>query len=100
MAKDIPGWKRVSKLIGLQMDESQQVDGSWYIPEDGAQSLQKLVDEWMEELWSAYHFHTYVGKGGERVGVVSDGKHALRILKEWGKVDEQGHVKVEPEEEE
>ncbi len=93
----IPGWKEVSKkdAVGFGYDGKllapQVVDGKWYIPDEGGSSLQKLWDEYIELVWSDYHFHTFAGKGGKRFGVVSDGDIAIRVLKECGKLDEDGN---------
>lgn len=91
--REIPGWKQIPSRpkIGTAM-YGQEVDGKWYIPDDGTASLQKLVDEWMEHLWSDYRSHTFVGKDGQRFGVISDGDHAIRILREWGKLDKKGNI--------
>lgn len=94
MAKEIPGWEPIvptNNGVVFISRVSQLVDGVWYDPKNSG-SLQKLVDEWEELLWSDYHFHTFVGNGGQRFGVVSDGTHAIRILKEWGKLDAKGNI--------
>lgn len=97
----IPGWRVVSEetltdsIIIDGGPDVQWVDGVKYVPNDGSESLQKLWDEYMELVWQDYHHHTAVGKGGKRRGVVSDGYDAIRILKELGKLDEDGHMTEE-----
>lgn len=98
----IPGWKKISKaevydemVVGDTCIAPQEVGGCLYVPDAGGGSLQKLWDEYMELVWQDYHHHTAVGDGGKRRGVVSDGDDAIRILREWGKLDAGGHITEE-----
>lgn len=90
MAKEIPGWELCGPPRALIGTGAQYVHGEWYIPKVGCNSLQKLVDEWLESLWRAYYHCTFTGKGGRRFGYVSDGDHAISVLGQWGLLDEDG----------
>lgn len=99
MAREIPGWEPIT-CQRLHEDKSTYmvVRGQWYRPRLGWDSLQEVVDEWLESLWTAYYHCTFTGKGGRRFGYVSDGDHAIRILREWGLLDEDGNrVEVKDE---
>lgn len=97
-APKIPGWKPVSNeevqaAVTAGELPYQQVNGQWYEMESGpANSLQKLVDEWIDGLWFKYHHGTATRNDGTVYGYVSDGVEAVRILKEFGLLDERGRV--------
>lgn len=95
-APQIPGWEPVSKADvdtkkGLY-NCAQLVEGKWYIPKWGCDSLTMLVDEWLESVWYEYHACTYTWKDGSAHGMVSNGRDTIRRLKGFGLLDDDGRV--------
>lgn len=68
------------------------VHGKWYAIDPGVDSLEKLVDEWLEEVLSIwYQVSSTFDTGGKRLGNHTGTAHdAERTLREWGLIDENG----------
>jgi len=95
LAREILGWEPITPEQAKDMPGAQLVEGIWYMPLFGHESLAWfLEEEYFPALSFIWEAHSCV-RGGERVGIVSDARHAGRILKEWDKLDEEGNVKTE-----
>ena len=87
MARKIPGWKQVSdedvqKALVAGELSYQLVDEM----EIGHRVLQKLVDEWLDQVMTVWMWTSHDRNGARR------GNHTRTeaTLREWGKIDENG----------
>jgi hypothetical protein len=101
MERIIPGCTEVSpedvqKALNDGNLPYHQVHGRWYAIKPGHDSLEKLVDEWLEEVLSIW-YHVSYEVDGVRTGNYTKTAHdAERTLREWGWIDENG-IPVERE---
>ena len=90
---DIPGWEPITNEQLKDGPELQIVNGQWYRPRLGCDSLQAVIEDlYLDGVFALYHYTTFDGKGGQRFGYGKTGDDAIRVLKEFGIIDESGHV--------
>jgi hypothetical protein len=90
---EIPGWAPIAKKRLKGCPGAQLVNGQWYMPSLGCDSLEAaLEDLYLDAVLALYYYTTFDGKGGQRFGYGKTGDEAIAVLREFGIVDEMGHV--------
>ena len=90
---NIPGWEKCDGA-DVRTQGAFLVNGQWYRPAFGRDSLQKLHDAYLEVWQTVYAYLSYEDYrgSGKRGATVSDGEEAIEKLKEWGVVDDNGDL--------
>lgn len=85
----IPGWTEVVVDEDTDLMCIQMVDGHWYTP-NSKSALQEVVEEWRDAMIYIYLSSKYHHSDGTPDASTSDGRMALRILKEWDVIGDDG----------
>lgn len=93
MVREIPGWEPLRPYNDLgNFPEAELVNGVWYMRKAGSNSLQEVVDEWLDNVMTIWLWMSHTVNLGKRREAIHNPRayYAERILREWGRIDENG----------
>lgn len=89
----IPGWEPISNKQLEDCPGAQIVNGQWYMPLQGCDSLQAVLEDLYLDALLGIWLRTSYEKDGNRYGnCTSEAEEAEPILKEFGIIDIRGNV--------